>query len=370
MIQGVRAVLGGLMVTASMAGVLSQPLVAQIQVTDLRGRVVALTNPARRLVIDDGRFLTALALIHPDPSAVLAAWPKDTNRIGQQAWQGLRTRYPGLATLPAVPSSAAAFSVERILAVRPDVAVLSHGQGPSPAELAKLESAGIKVVFIDFFDSPLERVDPSLLILGEVTGAASKARELVEFRREHLDRIRRTLAASPGRHRPVVFLEAHAGISAECCNSPGKGNVGDYIELAGGHNIGADVLPGSSGRLNLEYVISRAPEVYIGTGGPHLAKTGGLVIGPESTAAATTAALRRLMNRSGFQAIRAVRERRVHALSHQLLNSPLDLLAAEALAVWINPELFGDLDPVATMAEMNRRFLPVPMSGTWWLKLD
>ncbi len=358
------------MAVALLTGTLVHPAAAQVEVTDLRGRVVRLDGPARRLVIDDGRFLTALALIHPDPAAVLAAWPKDTNRIGSQAWQGLRTRYPRLATLPAVPSSATPFSVERVLAVRPDVAVLSHGQGPSPAELARLESAGIKVVFIDFFDRPLERVDPSLLILGEVVGAGPKARELVEFRRQHLDRIRRTLAANPDRRRPVVFLEAHAGISAECCNSPGKGNVGDYIELAGGHNIGADVLPGSSGRINLEYVISRAPEVYIGTGGPHLAKSGGLVIGPESSAAATTAALGRLMNRPGFQAIKAIRDRRVHALSHQLLNSPLDLLAAEALAVWINPELFGDLDPAATMTELNRRFLPVPMSGTWWLKLD
>jgi iron complex transport system substrate-binding protein len=193
---------------------------------------------------------------------------------------------------------------------------------------------------------------------------------LVDFRREHLDRIRRTVAASPNRRRPVVFLEAHAGMSSECCNSPGRGNVGEYIELAGGNNIGADVLPGSSGRLNLEYVISRAPEVYIGTGGPHLAKAGGLVIGPESTPQATSAALRRLIARPGFQVIRAVRDRRVYALSHQLLNSPLDLLAAEALAVWINPELFRDLDPAATLAEMNRRFLPVPMSGTWWLELN
>lgn len=343
--------------------------VAAQQVTDLRGRVVRLDGPARRLVIDDGRFLTALSLIHPDPSAVLAAWPRDTNRIGSQAWAGLRSRFPRLATLPTVPSSAAPFSVERILAVRPDVAVLSHGQGPSAAELAKLEAAGIKVVFIDFFDRPLERVDPSLLVLGEVVGARARARELVEFRRSHLDRIRRTLAASPGRRKPLVFLEAHAGMSAECCNSPGKGNVGDYIELAGGHNIGADVLPGSSGRINLEYVISREPEVYIGTGGPHLARSGGLVIGPESTPAATAAALRRLTARPGFPTLRAVRDGRVHALSHQLLNSPLDLLAAETLAVWINPDLFGDLDPAATMAELNRRFLPVPMSGTWWFDL-
>src|SRR5690606_36813455 len=97
-----------LVVAAAAAGGAS----AQIQVTDLAGRSVSLERPASRMVIDDGRFLTALAMIHPDPSTFLAAWPHDTSRIGSQAWQGLRSRFPGLASLPTVPSSAAPFSVE------------------------------------------------------------------------------------------------------------------------------------------------------------------------------------------------------------------------------------------------------------------
>ena len=52
-----------------------------------------------------------------------------------------------------------------------------------------------------------------------------------------------------------------------------------------------------------------------------------------------------------------------------MLNSPLDILAVEVLARWIRPELFGDVDPAATLAEINNRFLSVPLEGTQWVDM-
>ena len=43
--------------------------------------------------------------------------------------------------------------------------------------------------------------------------------------------------------------------------------------------------------------------------------------------------------------------------------------AAEVLAKWIHPELFADLDPAATLAEINKRFLAVPYTGDFWADL-
>jgi iron complex transport system substrate-binding protein len=40
------------------------------------------------------------------------------------------------------------------------------------------------------------------------------------------------------------------------------------------------------------------------------------------------------------------------------------------MARWIRPELFGDLDPAETLAEINRRFLAVPFTGTYWVSLN
>lgn len=345
------------------------PVVAQrIAFRDVSGRDVVLDGPARRIAIDDGRYLIALSLLLPDPVSVLAGWPHDVNRIGDQTYERYVAKFPAIARIARVSSSAGDFSLEQTLAARPEVAIFSLGQGPTPDQVQRIERAGIKVVFIDFFTRPFENLEPSLEILGRVVGQAGRANAFIEFRQSRMTRIAETLRTSSGT-APTVFFEAHAGISADCCNSPGRGNIGDYITFAGGRNIGADVLPGAIGKLSLEYILSRDPTVYIATGGPHLERTGGLVIGPGYTEARARAALTSMTGRRGIAQLTAVRRGRVHGLSHQLLNSPLDILAVEALAKWIRPELFADLSPEATMAEINERFLAVPLEGAHWVDL-
>ncbi len=137
----------------------------------------------------------------------------------------------------------------------------------------------------------------------------------------------------------------------------------------GGHNIGADVLERAFGRLTLEYILTANPDIYIATGGPHLEKTGGLVLGDGYDAETARAALARMAARPGIAGLPAVKAGQVHGLSHHLLNSPLDILAIEVLAKWINPDRVRDIDPARTLAEINERFLAVPLEGTYWIDL-
>ncbi|MCC6165518.1 MAG: ABC transporter substrate-binding protein [Acidobacteria bacterium] len=360
-----QALVAALVLVVGCAVVEAQPART---VQDLRGRSVTLKRPATRLLIDDGRYMLALALMHQNPGSIVAAWPHDTNRLGASAYKQLLSRQPSLGTLPRVASSAGTFSLEGALAARPDVALFTLGHGPTDAQVKQLESAGIVVVFIDFFTQPAANLERSLLVLGTVVGRETQAQAFVAYRREHVARIRDRVAASKA-PRPKVFVEAHAGMSAECCNSLGKGNVGDYVTLVGGHNIGGDVIPGAFGRLNVEYVLAQNPAVYIATGGPHLEKTGGLVVGPGYSTERARASLGAMTQRPVLSQLGAVKAGRVYGLSHQLLNSPLDLVAVEALAVWIRPDLFKDLDPSATLAEINRRFLAFPIEGEQWVAL-
>ncbi|KAF7600489.1 MAG: ABC transporter substrate-binding protein [Candidatus Dactylopiibacterium carminicum] len=339
------------------------------EIVDLRGRKVSVPDRIQRISIDDGRYLVALSLIHADPVKMLAAWPRDINRIGPETHAQFLQRFPALAQLPQVASSAGSFNLEAVLSAAPDVAVVSLGSGPSDAQVAQLQAAGIPVVFIDFFTYPFKNQAASLRILGRLTGAEAKAEAFVAFREQHLQTISRRVAKIAPKDRPTVFLEAHAGMTSDCCNSPGKGNVGDYIEFVGGHNIGADVLTAAAGKLNLEYVISRDPRVYIATGGPHLAKSGGLVLGVGYDAAQAQASLARIAGRQGIAELTAVRKLRTHGLAHQLINSPIDIVAIEVFARWVHPELFRDLDPARTLDEINRRFLVVPYTGTAWVDL-
>ena len=363
---GRRSVLLGfglLAVAASVAGAQTATL------KDLAGRTVTVPAPAKRILIDDGRYLVALSLIHPNPPSLLAGWPRDINRVGDRTYAAFVKKFPDLDRVPQVASSASTFSLEKALAVKPDVAVFTLGLGPTPEQVKQLESAGVPVLFIDFFSQPFENLEPSLRILGQLTGASPKAEAFIEFRRAHMNPIAAALKKNAGLKRPKVFLEAHATTSGDCCNSPGKGNVGDYIEFVGGPHIGGGVLPGTFGRLNLEYVVSQDPAVYIASGGPHLEKSAGMVLGQGYTAERAKAALASVTARPGIGSLSAVRNGQAHGLSHQLLNSPLDILAVESLAKWIHPALFNSIDPAKTLAEINARFLAVPLEGTYWVDL-
>lgn len=353
---------------ALLAAVLARPAAAA-ELVDLRGRTVAVPDQVRKMSIDDSRFLVALALIQPDPVQWLAAWPRDVHRIGDATYAQFLQKFPALRSLPQVGSSAGSFNLEAVLSAAPDVAVVSLGSGPSDAQIAQLKSAGIPVVFIDFFNNPFKNQEASLRILGQLTGGAAKADAFIALRRQHLDKIAQRVAKLAPHARPTVFLEAHAGMTRDCCNSPGKGNMGDYIDFVGGHNIGADVLKTATGKLNLEYVMSRDPKIYIATGGAHLEKTGGLVLGAGYDAARARASLLATTQRQGIAQLSAVKGGQTYGLAHQLINSPIDIVAIEAFATWIHPELFRDVDPAKTLAEINRSFLAVPYQGTGWTSL-
>lgn len=335
---------------------------------DLRGRKVS-HAPGGKLSIDDGRYLIALALIHPDPVSTLSAWSGDVNRISPEMYRAFVAKFPALAALPKIPPSNEPFNVEAVLAAKPVTAVVSLGNGPTDSQIAQLEGAGVGVAFIDFFSHPFENQARSLSLLGALTGRSAQAAAYNAFRQAKLDAVAARVRGLTPEQRPAVFLEAHAGLTPDCCNSPGSGNVGDYIAFVGGRNIGADVLKQPFGKLNLEYVISRDPDVYIATGGPHLAKAGGFVTGPGFTPEQSQAGLKRVAARRGIATLKAVREGRVHGLSHQLINSPIDVVAIEAMARWIHPTLFADLDPRKTLDQINSQFLAVPYAGDYWADL-
>jgi len=342
---------------------------AEITVTDLTGHTITLEQPARRILINDGRFLMALSLIHPDPVSLLAAWPHDVHRIGPDAYAQFRATSPEIETLPAVAANGVTQSVEQILAARPDLAVFRLGSHLTDAQRASVEAAGIPVMVIDFFIHPLKNVTPSLRLLGQVTGATAQTERFIAFRQAQLRTIADRLADLPDSERPRVFLEPHAGITEDCCTSPGNGNIGDYIAFAGGDNIGRSAIPGAAGRLHLEYIITRAPEVYIATGGPHMEHRGGVVLGPGYTAEAARESLVRVLARPGFSELPAVRDGRVYGLSHQLMNSPLDILALGVLAKALHPALFADLDLDATKAHIEEAFSVIDMEGVYWTDL-
>jgi iron complex transport system substrate-binding protein len=137
---------------------------------------------------------------------------------------------------------------------------------------------------------------------------------------------------------------------------------------AGGRTLSAVDAPWYA-KIALEQLMAEAPEVYIASGGAFGAgsRPG---IGPGLDPIAARTGLRRLVARTGFDTLPAVRDGRVHGVWTGLLTMPpLIILFVEVAAKWLHPELFTDMDPADTLHEINQRFLATPLQGPCWLSL-
>ena len=62
------------------------------------------------------------------------------------------------------------------------------------------------------------------------------------------------------------MMERAAGYSDDCCMSFGNENFGKMVEIAGGINMAAKIIPGTFGVVNPEQIIAANPDQVIVTG--------------------------------------------------------------------------------------------------------
>ena len=76
--------------------------------------------------------------------------------------------------------------------------------------------------------------------------------------------------------------------------------------------------------------------------------------------------LQRSLQRPQIRNLQAVQQGRAFAIWHHFYNSPFNVAAVQAMAKWLHPTLFADLDPRQTLQEMHRRFQPFDVQGEYW----
>ncbi|MDF2395860.1 ABC transporter substrate-binding protein [Pseudomonas sp. 3MA1] len=342
--------------------------------TDLAGRQVQVPDKVEHILLGEGRMIYSLSLLEgQNPFARLAGWQGDFRGLDVQGYEAYHKAFPKADKVPLVGgTSAETFSVEKALAVHPDLAImaLSGGHGPSPDSEAvkQLEAAGVAVLFVDFSDHPLRNTVPSMRLLGQALGREQQAEAFIAFYQQSLARVSETLAKAAPLKQPTIFIDMLAGLQ-DCCGSPGTGNFGEMIKLAGGRNIADGRIPGPIGVLNVEYILSSDPDVYVATG-VFAAGQGGVTLGYSATLQQARDSLRQAAQRPPLNELRAVREGNVHGLWHIFYDSPEHLIAVQALAKWLHPELFKDLDPDQTRRELYQRFMPIPASGVFATSLQ
>ncbi|BDW88609.1 ABC transporter substrate-binding protein [Thalassospira tepidiphila] len=351
-----------------------------VTLTDIAGREVTVEVPVKHMILSEGRFLPSIGILDPEnPVRWIAGMMGDFKSLDPASFAQYREKFPEIDDIPLVGrQNEETFSVEKAVTVEPDVAIfgMSGGHGPGSTShevLSVMGAADIPVVMIDFRAKPFENTPKSIRLLGKLMGKEEQAEAFVKFYEENLRKV--TSRTAKITEKPSVFLESRVGLAENCCEAMGNEMIGKFVTLAGGENIFADTIPGVISQISVEQVIFTDPDVYITTaiGSSGLdAETNArrIVLGAKTNADQARASLARSMERTGLPLLSAVKNRKVYSVWHHIYNNPINVFALQAMAKWLHPDIYADLDPDAELATFFEHFQAVDLNGVYWIGLN
>ncbi|WP_159565979.1 ABC transporter substrate-binding protein [Budvicia diplopodorum] len=346
-------------------------------VTDIAGRTVTVNAPVSRVMLADSRALVALNILNPQaPLKGIIAWDNAMQIKVPDLAKAYRAKFPEMDQIPVFANPYMSdFSIEQAVVMKPDLIVFDIGlldKLTGSGTLSNLEKAGIPTIFIDFRQRPLTNTVPSIRLLAKVFGEQSNGEKFIDFYQRRLDMIHQRVSGLSEKQRPTVFIERHAGMkgSDSCCNTFGKGNFGEFIQHAGGKNLGSNWFDAMGGEINEEQLITSNPDFYLMTAanwsGAHKGSIS-IPLGYSSDLPTAQHKLQGLMDRRSQKVLRAVKQKKVMAFYHQFYDSPFNIAAVEQIAKLLHPDLFGDLDPLADLKMLHEDFSSIDYQGVFWV---
>lgn len=354
------------------AALLLSPLLAMAQnwpvtVNDIDNRTVTIPQAPQRIILQDGRDILTLAMLERDnPFANVVAWNNLPKKQDTETWNVLKRKWPEAEKILDMKfSDQGNVDLETVISRQPDLMIAQLRAKPSLVQsgvLAKLEALHVPVVFVDYELHPVENTVPSIALLGKVLGQRERAQAYIDFYQQRLDKIQQRLAKVA--KKPLVFIEPIAGVAGldnGCCFTHARNGWGGLVEAAGGVNIGSQLLPGASGNVSVEKIISLNPDYYLMTGSKRPAKGTAIIpFGYNVAESDVAAAFNALVSRQGVSSIPAVAQGHTGALYHHFYNNPYNIIAIEALSKIFYPTHFNDVDPLADYHELIKNFTQIP----------
>lgn len=215
-----------------------------VTVTDQLGREVTIEKAPEKLV--SGYYIS---------TSLLIALGQQDKLVGIEAKADTRPIYslaaPELLDLPSV-GTAKEFKLEECAALEPDLVIL-------PAKLKdtipSLEELGITVIAVNPEDETL--MDEAVALLGDATGAAGKADELLAFNDKLTDEITKAVADT---EKPSVYLSSNSDLLAA---AGGKVYQNTLIDNAGGTNVAAELSDKSWSDVSYEQILAWNPQTIV-----------------------------------------------------------------------------------------------------------
>ncbi len=342
----------------------------KLVISDALGRKVTVETPVKRV---------ALSFNFEEFSAVAGkeGWAKVIG-ISRALFAGWRpaifSRYaaviPNLQDMPDFGHTEDnSFSVEKVISLRPDVLFMSEwGWKAIESNRPQLEAAQIPVVIIDYNAQLLDRHLASTRAFGKVMGQEARAEEIARvYESSYNDTMARIAKAQPASKPSVYFELGQAG--AETIGNSYSGTMwGKIASLVGATNVADGKLPGPWGPVSAEALIADDPTAIFIAGSSWVGKPKAVQTGYDATPEKTRATLAPYAQRPAWSGLKAVKSGDVYAIEHGLCRSLQDFAATRYIAKALYPQAFADVDPAKELADFHNKYLPVPFSGTWFVR--
>lgn len=357
------------LITAALLSLTGTAL-ADIRVTDVMGREVVLPKPAERVVLGF-YYEDYLAVVGPgalDKVVALSLSPWKDWRPRQFA--AYETVLPTLSAIPDIGNTEdGTFSVERVIAARPDLVILAAWSYEALGEgVRQIEAAGIPVVTLDYNAQTVEKHVLSTEVLGKVMGAEDRAQRLAAHYRAAMSDIEERIDNAGPTHKKVYVELAQQGPS-EIGNSYGDSMWGELIERLGGTNIAKGQI-GNWGPLRPEYVLTEKPDLIFLAGSEWLNKPQAVSVGFLADPVVTRERIGAYLARPGWHDLPAVGKGGVHAIYHGGSRTLSDYIYAQYIAKQLYPDAFGDVDPAENLRRYYQTWLPIQADGVFVLPYD
>ena len=289
----------------------------EITVTDNAGRSVTLPHPVTRVVVANRYNMEVIQSL-----GVLDRVCGVDYGIYQD-----RNAYGGFTEDQVIGTNQGALNYERIIELHPEVLVIPNNGAWEDAE-SKLSPFGVKVVVMNPYYT--DHFEELYRLAGAIFGKETEAEEFISYFKEKLDYIQQHLAGIP---KKTVYYEYK--------KSGWTTIPGDYfykmVEYAGGDNIFSDAV---NTHIDIEAVVERNPDAIIKVG-----EDGAAPQWQAPGAAELMARKQRLIDRPGWDHIRAVQDDNILIMSQYVQGGAAKIIGTMYIAKFLYPEQLPDLHP-------------------------
>ncbi|MDC0612400.1 ABC transporter substrate-binding protein [Vibrio sp.] len=285
------------------------------------------------------------------------------------SWTLYTNNNPKLKEIPDVGEvEAQTFSIEKVISLVPDVLVLADWQYQGlGSDIQRLESAGIKIIVVDYNAQTLRRHLASTRIIGKITGQEERAQQIAHEYEAAISLIQQRLANIET--KPKAYIEFGNKGPAEYSFTYGKNMWGAMLEMAGAENIAAPYVEWW-GPINPEQVIASKPDVVFIAGTESSSAAGAMLMGENISPQVARERLAGFVQRPGWSELPAVKTHRIYGIYQGASRSILDASMIQYLAKALYPDTFTDLNPEESYLAFYKKYLPVEPQGTFAIKLE